>query len=174
MSNSPPADATPSTAWFWVNPKYKVAGNHGLQMAARPVELRSEASSNPSTDPELELGRTFAQSLASKDFATIEGLLHPNLTFRGLTPGKARYLWESHAPHSVVTDVLQQWFEETDRIDSVLKLEVDRVVDRNHVSYRFSMSNPDGRFVVEQQAYYSVVDGRIAWMSVVCSGPRPV
>ncbi len=143
-------------------------------MAPLPFDRPSEATSDPSTHPDLELGRTFAQSLATKDFATIEGLLHPNLTFRGLTPGKARYLWESHEPHSVVTDVLQQWFEETDRIESVLKLEVDRVVDRNRVSYRFSMSTPDGRFVVEQQAYYSVVDGKISWMSVVCSGPRPV
>ncbi len=83
-------------------------------------------------------------------------------------------MWESHEPHSVVTDILQQWFEETDRIESLLRLEVDRVVDRNRVSYRLSMSNPDGRFVVEQQAYYSVVDGKISWMSVVCSGPRPV
>lgn len=114
------------------------------------------------------------RSLASKDFATIEGLLHPNLTFRGLTPGKARYFWESHEPHSFVTDILQRWYEETDRIDSVLKLEVDRVADRNRVSYRFSMSNPDGKFVVEQHAYYSVVDGKIAWMSLVCSGMRPV
>jgi hypothetical protein len=143
-------------------------------MATLPVELPNEVLSNPSGDAELELGRTFARSLASKDFATIEGLLHPHLTFRGLTPGNARYLWESHAPHSFVTDVLQQWYEETDRIDSVLKVEVDRVADRNRVSYRFSMSNPDGKFVVEQHAYYSVVDGKIAWMSLVCSGARPV
>lgn len=143
-------------------------------MADLPVELRSEVSSNASTDPELDLGRTFVRSLASKDFATIESLFHPNLTFRGLTPGKARYLWESHAPHAFVTDVLQQWYEETDRIDSVLKMEVDRVADRNRVSYRFSMSNPDGKFVVEQHAYYSVVDGKISWMSLVCSGMRPV
>lgn len=143
-------------------------------MAALPADRWGEVSSDPSTHPDLELGRTFAQSLASKDFATIEGLLHPKLTFRGLTPGKARYLWESHEPHSVITDILQQWFEETDRIDSLLKLEVDRVADRNRVSYRFSISNPDGKFVVEQQAYYSVADGKISWMSVVCSGPRPV
>ncbi len=138
------------------------------------AEPRSEVSREVSTHPDLELGRTFARSLAKKDFTTIEGLLHPNLTFRGLTPGRARYLWESHEPHSVVTDILQQWFEETDRIESLLRLEVDRVVDRNRVSYRLSMSNPDGKFVVEQQAYYSVVDGKISWMSVVCSGPRPV
>ena len=123
--------------------------------------------------PDLELGRAYAQSLASKDFATIERLLHPNVTFRGLTPGKTRYLWESHEATSVVTDILQLWFEKTDRIESLERLEVDRVGDRNRVAYRFSGSNPEGKFVVEQQAYYSVVDGKISWMSVVCSGFRP-
>ena len=143
-------------------------------MATRFVERPSETPSTSRVHPELELGRAFAQSLASKDFSAIERLLHPNLTFRGLTPGKARFLWESHEPHSVVTDILQQWFEDTDRIESLLSLDLDRVGDRNRVSYRFAGSNPDGKFVVEQQAYYSVTDGKISWMSVVCSGFRPI
>ena len=33
--------------------------------------------------------------------------------------------------------------------------------------------NPDGPFVVEQQAYYEERDGRIGWMRVICSGFRP-
>lgn len=132
------------------------------------------ADEGPSSHPELELGRAFAASLAAKDFSALEGLLHPNLTFRGLTPGKARYLWESHEVNSVIADILRQWFEPTDRIESLLHTEVDRVGDRNRVSYRLSVSNPDGRFVVEQQAYYSVADGKIVWMSVVCSGFRPI
>ena len=143
-------------------------------MATRFVERPSEIPSVSVVHPELELGRAFAQSLASKDFSAIELLLHPNLTFRGLTPGKARFLWESHEPHSVITDILQQWFEESDRIESLLSLDLDRVGDRNRVSYRFAGSNPDGKFVVEQQAYYSVADGKISWMSVVCSGFRPI
>ena len=138
------------------------------------TEGLSQAKSAAVHHPELELGRTFAQSLASKDFARIESLLHPNLTFRGLSPGKARYLWESHEPRSVVTDILQQWFEETDNIESLVKLDLDRVGDRNRVSYQFSGHNSDGKFVVEQQAYYSVKEGKISWMSLVCSGFRPV
>ncbi len=141
------------------------------RMAARTPERREVP--RPGAEPDLEVGRAFARSLASKDFETIEKLLQPGLTFRGLTPGQARYLWESHEPRSVVTDILQQWFEETDRIESLDRLEVDRVGDRNRVAYRFSGTNPDGKFVIEQQAYYSVTDGRISWMSVVCSGFRP-
>jgi hypothetical protein len=33
---------------------------------------------------------------------------------------------------------------------------------------------PDGRFLVEQQAYIGERDGKIDWMRVVCSGYRPV
>jgi hypothetical protein len=48
------------------------------------------------------------------------------------------------------------------------------VGDRERVGYRFRVRNPDGLFVVEQQAYLSGSDGRIEWMRVVCSGFRPV
>jgi hypothetical protein len=40
-------------------------------------------------------------------------------------------------------------------------------------TYRFSVRNPDGRFLVEQQAYLPERDGRIGWMRVLCSGYRP-
>lgn len=128
----------------------------------------------PDAHPELALGRAFAQCLARKDFSAIEDLFHPNVTVRALTPGKARYLWEAHAPHSVVTDILQQWFEETDRIESLLRVDLERVGERNRVSYLLSYSNPDGKFLVEQQAFYSVADAKISWMSIVCSGPQPI
>jgi hypothetical protein len=42
------------------------------------------------------------------------------------------------------------------------------------MSYRFAITNPDGRFTVEQQAYYRVRDDRINYLRVVCSGYRPL
>ena len=45
--------------------------------------------------------------------------------------------------------------------------------DRARIRDRFGVSNPDGDFVVEQQAYLSERDGRIGWMRVLCSGFRP-
>jgi hypothetical protein len=41
------------------------------------------------------------------------------------------------------------------------------------VGYRLTVKNPDGDFVVEQQAYIGTRDDRIGWMRVVCSGFRP-
>jgi hypothetical protein len=121
----------------------------------------------PETDT---LGAQFAAALAEKDFARVRDLLHPEIDFRGMTPSR---FWEASDPDSVVADVLQQWFEPSDEIESLDDLETDAVADRERVGYRFSVRNPDGRFVVEQQAYIAERDGAIGWMRVLCSGFRP-
>lgn len=117
------------------------------------------------------LGAEFAQALAVKDFARVKGLVHPQLDFRGMTPNRS---WEVHDPDSLVDDVLVRWFADSDEIETLDALETDTFADRTRIGYRFSGRNPDGRFVVEQQAYLSERDGRIGWMRVMCSGFRPV
>jgi hypothetical protein len=59
------------------------------------------------------------------------------------------------------------------RIRDLMHPETDAFADCARVGYRFSVRNPDGRFLVEQQAYLTPRDGRIGWMRVVCSGYRP-
>lgn len=98
-------------------------------------------------------------------------LMHPAIEFRGLTPGRA---WEANDREAVISLLLGQWFEEADEIEALEHVESDAFADRQRVGYRFSVSNPDGRFLVEQQAYLSERDGRIGWMRVLCSGYRPV
>ena len=68
---------------------------------------------------------------------------------------------------------MADWFEESDEIEAIERLESDTFADRQRVGYRLSVSNPDGRFLVEQQAYLCARDGRIGWMRVLCSGFRP-
>jgi hypothetical protein len=115
------------------------------------------------------LGRSFAEALSRKDFDAVCGLMDPEIDFRGMTPGRA---WEASGP-SAVHKVLRQWFEEDDDLEEVVGVETDAFADRNRVAYRFRGSNPAfGRFVVEQQAYYTERDGRINWMRVLCSGFR--
>jgi hypothetical protein len=116
------------------------------------------------------LGAQFATALAEKDFDRLRELLHPEVDFRGMTPSR---FWEASDPDTVVAGVLQQWFEPSDEIESLDALETHPVGDRERVGYQFSVRNPDGRFVVEQQAYVSVRDGAIGWMRVMCSGFRP-
>jgi hypothetical protein len=73
----------------------------------------------------------------------------------------------------VVEEILRSWFEDSDQIDGLLGVETDRVADRDRVGYRLAVSNPEGSFVVEQQAYYQTSDGSITWTRVLCSGYRP-
>jgi hypothetical protein len=117
------------------------------------------------------LGAEFAHALATKDERRMRALIHPDIDFRGLTPNR---FWEASDVDTVMSVVLGNWFEESDEIEALDQLESDLVVDRERVGYRFTVSNPDGRFLVEQQAYLYGRDGRIAWMRVVCSGMRPL
>jgi hypothetical protein len=117
------------------------------------------------------LGAEFARALSVKDAGRIRDLLHPEIDFRGLTPNR---FWEATDPDAVLSILFGTWFEDTDEIRTLEQLESASIVDRERVGYRFGVRNPDGEFLVEQQAYVAERDGRIAWMRVVCSGFRPL
>jgi hypothetical protein len=119
----------------------------------------------------MTAGEEFAHALAAKDADRIAALLHPEVDFRGLTPGRT---WEASSPGSVLSTLFDSWFEDCDDIRSLDAVETGEVADRRRVAYRLTVTNPDGRFVVEQQAYWSARDGLIDWMRVLCSGFRPV
>jgi hypothetical protein len=116
------------------------------------------------------LGADFAQAFGDKDSARVLELLHPEIDFRGLTPSR---FWEASSPDDVVEILFGSWLEEKDQVEGIVGIEGDTVADRERVGYRFTVTNPDGRFLVEQQAYLSTRDGQIDWMRVVCSGFRP-
>ncbi|HEX3736757.1 MAG TPA: hypothetical protein VHV53_04375 [Solirubrobacterales bacterium] len=122
-------------------------------------------------EPSASLGASFATALAAKDFDRIRKLLHPEIDFRGLTPRRA---WEASDPDALIDGALRQWFDDSDEIEELEKVETDAFADRERVGYRFRVRNPEGLFRVEQQVYIGERDGRIGWMRVVCSGYRPV
>ena len=115
------------------------------------------------------LGADFARALAAKDSAAIRELIHPEIDFRGLTPNRT---WEATDRDELISILLGSWFEDDDEIEALESVESDTVADRERVGYRFSINNPDGRFLVEQQAYLFARDGQIEWMRVLCSGFR--
>jgi hypothetical protein len=117
------------------------------------------------------LGSDFAHALQRKDAERLKELLAPELEFRALTPKRT---WEANDPEGVLEIVLGHWFEESDEIRALDHVETDAFADRERVGYRFTVENPEGRFVVEQQAYLSQQDGRITWLRVLCAGYRPL
>jgi hypothetical protein len=114
-------------------------------------------------DPPASLGASFAEALAAKNFDRIRELLHPEVDF-----------WEASDPDAVIGSVLRQWFEDSDEIEELVQVETDSFADRERVAYRFRVRNPEGLFLVEQQAYIGARDGRIGWMRSLCSGFRPI
>jgi hypothetical protein len=117
------------------------------------------------------IGADFARALAEKDSARLVELMHPEVDFRGLTPNRS---WEAVGPDAVVSILFDHWLEDKDEIRALESVDCDVIADRQRVGYRFSVRNPDGDFLVEQQAYLAEIEGRIGWMRVVCSGFRPV
>jgi hypothetical protein len=121
---------------------------------------------------EMPVGERFARAVAAKDAPALLGLLAPQIDFRAMTPGR---FWEASSAVEVVNDViLGHWFEPTDRIDAIEGIEHDVVVDRERVGYRFRVTNEDGAFIVEQQAYLGVQDDAVTWLRIMCSGFRPI
>ena len=117
------------------------------------------------------LGADFARAFAAKDSGAIRDLVHPDIDFRGLTPNRA---WEASDRDELISILFDSWLEDTDEVEALEWDDSDSFADRERVGYRFSVNNPDGRHLVEQQAYLAERDGQIGWMRVVCSGFRPV
>ena len=117
-------------------------------------------------------GERFAQALASKDRPALLGLLGAEIDFRALTPKR---FWEADSAEVLVDDiVLGTWFDANDHIEALEEVQTGSVADRDRVSYRLRIVNPDGVFLVEQQAYFGVDDDRINWLRIMCSGFRAI
>jgi ketosteroid isomerase-like protein len=117
------------------------------------------------------LGAAFADAIASKDYARMAELLHPEVDFRALTPNR---FWQANDPDTVIDEVLKAWIEPDEHVEELISVETDAVSDRERVGYRYRLRSPDGSFLVEQQAFFHGRDGRIDWMRLVCSGSRPL
>jgi hypothetical protein len=117
-------------------------------------------------------GQLFAEALAKKDRSGLLDILDSEIDFRGLTPSR---FWEASSAKALVDDIIfGAWFEADDHIDSLEDVRLGSVADRHRVAYRLRVINPDGLFVVEQQAYYGVENERINWLRIMCSGFRAI
>lgn len=117
------------------------------------------------------VGERFAQALADKDAAGLKALLHSDIDFRAMTPGR---FWESNNVDEIVDEtILGTWFEPTRRITQVVRVETGSIGSLARVSYRFVVDRPDGEFTIEQQAYYETDGATISWMRLMCCGFLP-
>jgi hypothetical protein len=120
--------------------------------------------------PNGELGTRFVRALAAKDRVALVALLDPQIEFRGLTPSRS---WEASTPEEVCEIVFGSWFEPGDHIRETLEAGTEPIVDRERLHYRLRVESEGADHLVEQEGYYDVVGGKIARMSLLCSGFRP-
>lgn len=114
------------------------------------------------------LGSSFAHAMATKDADALLATLADPIDFRAMTPNT---FWESSSADEVVHKIiLGHWLEAGDEPHGLDAIEVGEVGDRTRIGYRFRVTNADGTFVVEQQAYIGATDGRIDWLRIMCAG----
>jgi hypothetical protein len=137
------------------------------------------------------LGRELIEALAKGDFERVRGVLHPEVHLRGLTPGKFDEAKGDAAVDRAI-EIFKLWFfEDEDHLESVEWCDVQRVGRgaRWKLSFGLRGKSPgmsdryaaakrreiaaDADWIVEQEAYFEVRDGKIAWMIMLCGGYHP-
>jgi hypothetical protein len=112
------------------------------------------------------VGTDFLDALARRDWAIVQSLLDPRVSFRVLTP---RGLREADDDAGAVA-WLTRWFGDAGEL-TTLRAEVSTMQDRLSVGYRFHL-HKDRWYVIEQRGYVDVTDGKITALTLVCSGFR--
>jgi len=113
----------------------------------------------------------FLDAILARDLSRVPSLLHQDIDFRAMTPNR---VWEGEHPAGV-EEVLRSWFEHPERdVEGLEPTESSSVADTLRVGWRVHGQGADGPFLYEQQAYVREQNGRIVWLRIMCSGPRPV
>jgi SnoaL-like domain len=115
---------------------------------------------------EKALGERFLAALGKQDWAELQSFFTEDAKFRALVPPALR-----EAEGAAASEYFRRWFGVADRL-VLLDSDIRRIQDRLAIRYRFR-SHEDRWYVVEQQIYCDVRDGRIARMDLLCSGFRP-
>lgn len=109
-------------------------------------------------------------AIVARDFAGARALLHPEIDFRAMTPNR---VWNAEGPAGV-EDVLRAWLDDPDEdVEQIAATEPAMIEGTARVGWLVSLTDAEGPKRFEQQAYVRERDGRIGWMRVMCSGPRP-
>lgn len=112
----------------------------------------------------------FILAVSKKYDSGLSAALTRDARFRGLTPNDE---WDARSPDEIVKILFGSWFDPHDEITNLISYDVHNLADRVGFIYRMRGTNPGGDFIVEQQGYATLAeDGRIADISIVCSGFR--
>jgi ketosteroid isomerase-like protein len=115
-----------------------------------------------------DLGNRLVGAIATRDVDALAACFAPDAQFRALVP---RGLRERDGAEEA-TALISSWFADSTELDLV-DSRVDEIGDKLHVSYRFAGVEDGEPYVVEQQLFCALSDGRIERADLLCSGFRP-
>lgn len=114
-----------------------------------------------------DIGTVFVAALARQAWSELAACLDDAVQFRALIPSGLRTAEDRIS----AAYYFQKWFGDADQL-VLLSSQVNLFLDRLHLTYRFR-AHEDQWYIVEQQAYCTVQDGRIIRINLLCSGFRP-
>ena len=119
----------------------------------------------------LDLGRRLIDGIVAHDWPAIADCFEPDARLRAVVPKENPFRDRVGAEEAA--DQLRRWFGDAD-VTELVSSSVEPMGDRVRVAYRIHEHEPDGWYLVEQQAYLTPGAHGIAFMNLVCSGFRPV
>ena len=119
----------------------------------------------------LQLGRRLIDGIVAHDWAAIADCFEPDARLRAVVPQENPFRDRVGAQEAA--DQIRRWFGDAD-VTELVSSSVEPMGDRVHVAYRIHEHEPDGWYLVEQQAFITPGEGGIAFLNLVCSGFRPV
>lgn len=112
--------------------------------------------------------RAFLDALVRRDFDALEATLDPAVRFRALVPGET----VAAATAADTAAWFRRWFADKTEIE-ILDEHVDLLVDRLRAGYRARLKKNGQPYLVAQQVFGDLDDGRFVSMDLLCSGFRP-
>jgi len=119
----------------------------------------------------MHLGEILVEAIVAHDWDRIAALFEVDARFRAVVPQDTPFR-DRTGPAEVAAQ-FRRWFGDAD-VTELVTSSVEPMEDRLRVSYRIHEHEPDGWYVVEQQAYITPGERGIAFLNLVCSGFRPV
>jgi ketosteroid isomerase-like protein len=114
------------------------------------------------------LGTRLVRAIADQDEAALTECFAPDAEFRALTPPGLRERSSAVETASLIAG----WFGDSTELQ-LLESSSEEVGDRVRISYRFEGVEEGKPYVVEQQLYCTVAEGKITRADLLCSGFRP-
>ena len=116
------------------------------------------------------VGKTFVNALADRDFVRLRAAIADDVRFRLLLPKGP----QAHSGVAETVESFVRWYGDVDELH-LESSSVEVLAGRLMLMYRFRLHDEDGWQVIEQHVVADVApDGRLEKIDLLCSGFLPV